>query len=295
VRVPNLPDLKAAALSVVRRGPRTVLWTPDLFGFGNVLYGWLRAHARQAAGDDTVALLTATGARWLPLLDGRADALVVRRPEVGLTDRREPGAPFVFGEDFTRGQLESFLDDVVLPSSLSDPTAATLLHPDDVVVVVRRGDYWSVPEFRSRYAFDTDSYLRAALALQEEAGGPIGRVHVVSDGLGWCRAHLGWLADGGRRLTFATADQTPRDHFATMVGARRLVVTNTTFGYWGGYGATRRHGEGSIVVAPRFHARGIPRGERAVNLDPRWSIVETIAGGWVEPPPSPDDRPDPGP
>lgn len=284
--MPTLPDLKSAALNVVRRGPRTVLWTRQGHGFGNILYDWMRVYSRRAAGRDTVALLTPRGEPWLPLLGEAGAALTVRRSEVGVTDRREVGAPFAFGTDFSRAELDAFLDGVVLPSPLCAPDGATALDPQDVVITVRRGDYWSVPRFRAAYAFDIDAYLRAALAEQVRVGGPLRRIHVISDGIPWCRAHLGWLAQAGSQLSFATADQSPRDQFATMAGANRLIVTNTTFGYWGGYAAARR-GDPALVVAPRFHARGIPRGERAVNLDPRWTVVETIPGGWVEPPPDP--------
>jgi hypothetical protein len=285
MRVPGFADARARLLGLVRRGPRTVLWTEATHGFGNVLYGWLQAHVRQRRAEECTALLTPTGLRWLPELGGRADRLVTARSEVGLTDRREIGDFFDFGIHYGAGDLDAFLDEVVLPAPLSAPAGATVVGPDDVVIVVRRGDYWSVPAFRARYAFDTDAYLREALELQQRAGGPVSGIHVVSDGIPWCRANLGWLQETVPTLSFAAGDQTPRDHFATMVGARRLILTNTSFGYWGGYASGRRHrGDRPVVVAPRFHARGLTRGTRAPQLLPGWVVVESIPGGWVEPP-----------
>lgn len=289
--MPFVPDAKARLLGLVRRGPRTVLWTDPRYGFGNVLYLLAHAHARRARGEDVVVLRTPVLDRWLPELAPAADGLVVAASDVGVTDRRDVESHFRRDVDWSIPEVEAFVDATVLGAPLVDPAGASVAGPEDVVVVVRRGDYWSVPRFRARYAFDVGAYLRVALDRQVEGGGPVPRVHVVSDGPRWCRAHLGRLGDG-RELTFADPAQSPRDHFATMAAARRLVVTNTTFGYWGGYVAGRRTGEPHLVVAPRFHARGLSRGQDSEQLDPRWSVVESIPGGWVEPPPDPWDAGD---
>lgn len=282
----SLADVKAGVLSVVRRGPRTVLWTHPPHGFGNVLYGWMHAHRAQCRGEETVALLNGAGEQWMPHLAGLADRLVCRRNEVRLTDRRELGDFFIYGHDYDEQELDEFIEDVLLPAPLTKPPVDLELTAADLVVTIRRGDYWSVPRYRARYAFDTRAYLDVAMTRQVDLAGPIRRAHVISDDIEWCKGHLGWMSDLVGQLTFAPETHTPRDHFATMVAAHRLVLTNTTFGYWGGYVAGTRHGHDQVtVVAPRFHARGLPGGPNAVHVDPRWSMVEHIAGGWVEPPP----------
>ncbi|MBM6404299.1 alpha-1,2-fucosyltransferase [Phycicoccus sp. CSK15P-2] len=291
--MPLVSDAKARLLGLVRRGPRTVLWTRPEYGLGNLLYLLMHAHARRGRGEDVLVRSTPTLERWLPLVPAAQD-LVVAPGDVRLTDRRDVHPPFRWGRDWAADELDRFQSDVLAGSPLLDPEGTTALGPDDVVVVVRRGDYWSVPEHRATYAFDTVAYVRAAMALQREVGGPVPRVHVVSDGPRWCRAHLGWLEESAR-LTFVDPDQTPRAQLATLAGASRLVVTNTTFGYWGGYLAGHRSGRPELVVAPRFHARGPSWGSVATQLDPRWTVLEEIPGGWDEPPPDPWDAGDDAP
>lgn len=286
-------DVFAIAAAAVRRGSRTVLWPQPGMGFGNILYYLLKAHHARTTGRDVVVLSTKALDSWR---DGFRDALaplVIARDEVRITDRRDPAPPFTFGRDFSAAALDSFIDDVLFTSSRLAPEAGTALQPDDVAVVVRRGDYWSVPTYRAQYAFDISAFLVEALDRQRAVGGPMSRVHVVSDGLDWCQAHLGWIGKDAP-LTFAPLAQSPAEQLATLANARRLIVTNTSSGYWGGYLSGRRHRDNHhLIVAPRFHLRRDdverhlahldPRAS-ANQLDPRWSIVESIPGGWVEPP-----------
>lgn len=103
-------------------------------------------------------------------------------------------------------------------------------------------------------------------------------IHVVSDGIDWCHARLGWLADYAP-LTFADGE-TPMQNLVTVATARRLVLTNSTFSYWGAYISNVLHRDNHAHVhAPWFHARTIADG-RAYQLDPRWTIIENIPGGW---------------
>ncbi|MBP6994938.1 MAG: alpha-1,2-fucosyltransferase [Phycicoccus sp.] len=286
-------DLVAIAAAAVRRGSRTVLWPQPGMGFGNVLYYLLKAHHARATGRDVVVLSNKALEGWRGDFRDALAPLVIARDRVRITDRRDPAPPFTFGRDFSAESLDSFIDDVLFTSPRLAPEVGTALGPADVAVVVRRGDYWSVPKYRARYAFDISAFLVEALNQQRAVGGPVARVHVVSDGLDWCRAHLGWIA-ADTPLTFAPPTQSPGDQLATLANARRLIVTNTSFGYWGGYLSGRRHRDNhQLIVAPRFHLRREdverrlahldPRAS-ARQLDPRWSIVESIPGGWVEPP-----------
>ena len=144
------------------------------------------------------------------------------------------------------------------------------------------------PSFASRYAFDQDFYLRVALDRAQRVGGPVERVHVVSDDIAWCRTVLGWLSDDCD-LTFATETPTPADDFATLAGARRLVLTSSTFGYWAAHLSNGLHGDNhQDVVVPWFHDRTMWSGA-SYHLNPAWTVVRDIPGGW-EPPGAPGTR-----
>lgn len=269
----------------VRRGPRTVLWTQPTAHLGNFLYDWMHAFDQRARGVDMVCLRTPPMDRWLPVFGAPARELLVEPDGVRLTDRREKGLHNEFGPHFDQSHLARFAEGFLEPTGVLDPERL----PDelrvtdrDVVVNVRRGDYVSNEANWRNYGFDVEDYLRVALARSVEVGGPVRRILVVSDGIEWCRDHLGWLAEHCDSLELEDAGRPPEVHLNLLANAPRLVLANSTFSYWGGYLSTWRHGDPAQVVAPWFHVR-TDLGGAAWQLDPRWSVVEDIPTGWALP------------
>lgn len=262
---------KSTAFSAVRRGPGEVVWPLPHMGLGNLLYMCLWAHQDP---EHRRVLETPRLAEWYGTFPSLA-ALATPRAGVRLTDRRLSvyARSFGrFGEDFTRAQLDDFVSTRLAPAI--DRTG----DPDELVVNVRRGDYFDVPENRVGFAMDQDAYLRVAVGRAVAHARPQ-RVRVVSDGIDWCRARLGWLRDLTDDVTFAE-QSSPAADFAAVATAGHLVITNSTFSYWGGYVRDVVAPPGSSpVVAPRFFHRTI-RGGRDWPMPPEWSVVEDIPGGW---------------
>jgi hypothetical protein len=259
----------------LRTGDRTVLWTEPVQGFANLLYLWLVAASRRARGEDVVVRHSAVMDAWLPVLP-RLGELTVGVSDVRFRDRRDLGYHQAFGVDFSAEDLEAFVRGYLLGSPLLED-----LEPGDgtrLTVNVRRGDYYSSTRFRGMYSFDIAEYLRAAVAGSIAADGPLASLCVVSDDPEWCRIKLGFLAEHAEQIDYLETG--PREHFRTLASARRLVLANSTFSYWGAYVSNVVHADNHAQVwAPWFHRRDI-HGGRAWHLDPRWSVVQDIPGGW---------------
>jgi hypothetical protein len=276
--VPGIvPALRSALLTPIRNGDRTVLWArPDL-GFANLLYVWMVAASRRARGDDVVVRHQPVMDTWLPVLP-RLRELTVDAAAVRFRDRRDLGFHQAFGTDFTRDELERFVSDYLLDSPLLGDVAPSG-QDGPLTVNVRRGDYYNVARFRGMYSFDVAEYVRAAVAESIRSDGPAGLLRVVSDDPAWCRLKLPFLAEHADRVEHLDAGQ-PHEHFRALAGSRRLVLTNSTFSYWGAHVSNVVHGDNHAQVrAPWFHRRDIDGG-RAWHLDPRWSVVRDIPGGW---------------
>jgi hypothetical protein len=276
--VPGIvPALRSALLTPIRNGDRTVLWgQPDL-GFANLLYLWMVAAARRGRGEDVVVRAQPVMETWLPVLP-RLRELTVEASAVRFRDRRDLGFHQAFGADFTREDLEGFVRDYLLDSPLLGDVTPT---DDDgpLTVNVRRGDYYSVPRFRGLYSFDVAEYLRVAVPDSVAAHGPVGTLRVVSDDPEWCRLKLTFLAEYADRVEHLEAGR-PHEDFRALASSRRLVLANSTFSYWGAHVSNVVHGDNHARVwAPWFHRRDIDGG-RAWHLDPRWSVVRDIPGGW---------------
>lgn len=273
--LPPLHDVRAKALGLVRRGPRSVLWTEPRIGLGNFLYHWLQVYRLRESGAEAVALRIPEMDPWLPWFPEIRASYTVDRDQVRLTDRRLPGFFQGWGVHYWPEHVERFAD-----FCLSQTTLPLVRDADEerVVVNVRRGDYFE-STFAHRYAFDQESYLREAMTRSARLGAPVRRVHVVSDDIAWCRTALAWLGDDAE-VSFAAEEPTPVQDFATLVGAGRLVLTSSTFGYWAAHFSNALHRDNhQDVVVPWFHDRTMWSGA-SYHLNPAWTVVRDIPGGW---------------
>lgn len=244
----------------------------EAFGVGNLLYFWLQAAVRRERGEPTAVRRTARTVQWSSVFE--VGDLVVAPEDVSFFSPREVGDVYQrFGVDFTPGDLEEFIASRLL-GGLTGLVPET--PPADLTINVRRGDYYSVPEFRGRYSFDVVEYVRTALAVAREAG-EVRSVLLVSDDLAWCRLKLAPLLGGIDVRSPDPATPVPQQ-LALLAGSPRLVLTNSTFSYWGGHLSTHLHDD-ARVIAPWFHSRGWGGGA-ATQLDPRWSVIRDIPGGW---------------
>lgn len=278
-------SVRAGLAAPFRRRDPVVLWPGESLGVGNLLYLWLRAYTRQNQGESVRALRTAKSSHWAKWFPEAVSAFTIDRADLSFFNPRIVGPLYQrFGEDFSARELEQFIDEFVLRhgSPFGDLVAST--EPaGDLAINIRRGDYYSNARFRGRYSFDVVEYVRTALQ-QARADAPVSRVLIISDDLEWCRLKLApVLTDVD--VVYPDADADPALQLALLAVAPRLILTNSTFSYWAGYLSNRVHAvEGSLpnhgqVYAPWFHSREWNEGE-ADQVDPRWSIIRTIPGGW---------------
>jgi hypothetical protein len=266
-------EVVSAVIGLVRRGNREVLWVPTNVNLGNFLYHWLRAFKDQEAGLETLALTTPAMLPWLDHIP-EARRLVIDPSQVRFIDRRVLGMLQDWNVDYGREELHRFVREILLPSGYLHHSPPHVLGAHDLVVNIRRGDYYSHPVHRQKYAFDQVDYLHRALETSHELDGDIPRIHVVTDDIAWCKQNLAWMTDYATDLTWCHRSETPRDNFATIAHAQRIVLTNSTFGYWAAYVSDVLHAETAKptrVVAPWFHAR-IGDG-KAEQLDPDWIAI----------------------
>ena len=273
-----VPALRSALLTPIRNGDRTVLWAAAGPG--------LRQPAVPLAGRRGPAGARRGRRRTAPARDGR---LAARTPAAARADRRPVGGALPRP---SRPRLPPGLRRRLHPRGARGlhprlparhPVARRGLSPTTtpglLTVNVRRGDYYSVTRFRGMYSFDVAEYLRVAVAESVAADGPVEPLRVVSDDPDWCRLKLPLprRARRPRRAPRAPASPRalPRAGVVETAGAGELDVLLL--------GRPRQQhrprDNHAQVWAPWFHRRDIDGG-RAWHLDPRWSVVRDIPGGW---------------
>lgn len=270
MRPKSVRGVAARAVGVVRRADPPVIWGAEPMNGGNFLYLWATAWARRRE----------TGRPWLVRYKPKMDpwlaefpalqALTVDESDVGFRQERTVEWGQQTYRDWFFRDLLHFSQELLLASdSFQDRLAKA--DRESVVVNVRRGDYYSNPVYREQFGFDVVGYIRAAMMRIPES--EINSIVMVSDDIDWCHAHLGFLS------SVAPVETIPGMHdmfndLAQIAGGRHLVLSNSTFSYWGGYLASALPaGERArSVQAPLHFNRLYARGESPLLL-PQWSAV----------------------
>ena len=264
---------KAALLSRIRRG-RLVAWTPPWMRFGNYLMLGLWAHESAHQDRRRFALLHSGNQLLETVFPGFVREYLLRPDQVRFTDQRL--MPWSGGnvETFKPDVLANFIDNVLLPET--PLRGMDRISPETVVVNVRRGDYYSVPEHKKEYGINIRGYVRTALESMSSTES-VSHLQVVSDDVPWCQRNLDAMLLEFASVTYQL-DSSPQQDLASIVHARRLIIPNSTFSMWGGYLGDRLHRD-RVVYAPSIFARSRNGGRGDAYLD-SWHLVEDVPGGW---------------
>lgn len=268
------------------RSSRDVLWTPPSLGGGNHLYMWMKAWSGQRAGRDSHVLRRPGMDEWIAMFP-RLAPLTISEAQVPFLASREV-VWFQHAHEFETGILRGFVEDVLAPSGdfsvlVDEAEASQRADGVQLVMNIRRGDYYTNPAFTARYGMDLRRYLDEVIEQVGVEGGA--RALVISDDVEWAeRSVAAWYP----QIVVARREkkQGAFGDLAQLVAAPTLVLTNSTFSYWGGYLKTWRDGllpgdpargpGRPRVWAPTFHARGL-HGGRAYQLLSSWRTVDNAA------------------
>ena len=255
----------ARTLSLVRRG-RQVAWVPEWMNLGNLLYMGQWAHE----GADRAVLLHPRQEQAVGIFPHLRRSLFLTRSQVRFRDQRVMpwGSATERNAAFRDAQNDDeYIREMLLPASgLESPRVA---RSEDLVVNVRRGDYYSVEQHFREFAIDQETYLRAALDTAVQRGGSPRRLLVISDDVAWCREHLDALLHRYAPVKYSDGDM--KHDLRALVQAERLVIPNSTFSYWGAYIGDVLH-PGRDVTAPWLFSRSVGDG-RAYQLRPHWHMI----------------------
>lgn len=272
----------ALALAPFRGRRRVVLTAPDSVRGGNFLYQWALAASAQDAVPRLVVRHNTTQDPWIEEFPELERLSTLNHP-MRFLDGRSGDLGMEYGAEWDEVSVARFAREYLFAStsfSARLDRARSTLRREALVINVRRGDYYGTcnePEFGMRI----EPYIREAVR-RHEANGPISSIQFVSDDLLWCREHLAALCPDVP-VYFERFGGGMFDDLALLAGARRLILANSTFSYWGGYLASASSGRAVDVVVPGFHQRSlqVSRGYRKFHMR-SWECIEGLAGGWQE-------------
>lgn len=277
-RIVGLPrHILATVLAPIRSGNRLILWPSINQRFGNQMFRCYWAFLLQRSGTEAYVLRHPQEHDVLAILPTVTTRLMIDRTGARFNDRRSnPWKNEI--EDWD--SLELFVNEFVSRDVQSQPKPD--IGENTMVVNVRRGDYYSVPEYQRTYGYNIPEYVEAAMNRSCERSGAPKRILVVSDNSDWCEQNLGPLLSRYATVSFQPTGNAVLD-FLSIIHAQRLILPNSTFSMWGGYIGDSLY-PGREVIAPLFHSRGVIGGalvpHRSGFWHPGWTVIQDIPGGW---------------
>ena len=251
-----------------------VQFTPTAVRGGNILYYWQWAYLERTRGRQAHVLRTEHMPDWI-LEFPSLGSLTVDRAQVRFLDRRVFATRHHVGRSFTVEENARFCR-WLLASSPSFTRrldhAREILDENTCVVNVRRGDYYSVPEFQREFAIAIADHVHGALDAARRNGRGTEDILIVSDDPDWCRENLTFPHEP----RFLEHRLTPFDDLAALAASRTLILANSTFSYWGSHLA-RSMDDAHLAVAPPYHQR--TRDGSLVDdlFDPQWIRLDSWA------------------
>lgn len=176
---------------------------------------------------------------------------------------------------FSTDDFRRFITNSLLSKKFEARIKKARLHigKDTLVINVRRGDYYSNPEINRNFGINTIDYIQTAVehSLKNKI---YTNIFVVSDDLEWCSKNLSFLNDIAY-TQFERLGESIFDDLAAISSSYHLILTNTTFGYWGGYIATYMNN--CQVFVPNVHQQDLSEyyrnKDRPVQHLPEWVQV----------------------
>ncbi|MBM9477785.1 alpha-1,2-fucosyltransferase [Nakamurella flavida] len=224
----------------------------------------LSDHERLVEPGELTRRLWSSAHRWLPRVPlGLVKRIALRRPRatrrcgdlraarVVLGSGRSPRLAGLFQEpDLLFAQRENIRERV--RTRLPAGGAVASLPENYAAVHIRRGDYVSNEKYRRLFGVCSEQYFRRAIRRLD----PSLPIAFVSDDPAWCRSFATSLGFPAHRILPPSGN----DHFddlATIARAKEVVLSNSTFSWWGVY-----LGEPVTVICPEpwFTERSRDRG-----------------------------------
>lgn len=272
----------AKILENYRNGPETLVVVPPIARGGNWLYEWLRANQIAEQNGAPSFLIYREGMDpWLEEFP-QLKNLTREKDYVRFRTKRVIGVNQNINKMFSKSELKEFINSYLLsPSFIArQENSKKYVDSTSLVINVRRGDYYSNSAVHHNFGIDTIEYIKYALREARKNLSP-SNIVVVSDDLEWCRQNLQFL-NYSASTRFEKIGNDFFDDLATLSVANNLILTNTTFGYWGAYIANRD--DNCFVYAPNIHQRGVAQGGIPNQHEHNWVQIEPPNSwkSWLE-------------
>lgn len=247
------------------REKRVILIMPPNIRFGNHLYYLMYCHTKNQETKKTRYFIREHPhlTEWLSIFP-ELKKLVIPKSQERVSDFKIKDYNFKqrFSTDFSMDSLEKFVSQYITPELDSFPD----FQQDTLVINLRIGDYYNKNN-KGKYGYNQSAYVQ--YILDNKSMPDFKKVIIISDDQGWCRENLSFLNDYFPAVEISDVYSNPAICFKALCRAPNLIISNSTFSYWGAYVSSCIH-KNPLIIAPEFHSRET---FKAYQLLPQWNLI----------------------
>lgn len=249
-----------------------IICPPESIRFGNHLYYLLYCYQsnKKSSLYNYCLLENSDLSYWLEKFPG-LKKLTKNNNSLSYTDIKVKDYSYhqKFDIDFNEAQLNSFIDQFLKNEIIEKDSIIN--HASDLVINLRIGDYYASGNV-GKYGYDQVKYLKYILEETSFVKTDMyKRIFIISDDQQWCREHLGFLESYCDEIIISDVFNDPFTCIINLSLSQNLIISNSTFSYWGAY-ISNRLNNGYNIIAPAFHSRMVEQ-DIAYQLNPKWKII----------------------
>lgn len=237
---------------------------------GNFLYFFLHAYISRTNGINLYYLQTPNMEVWLKQFPFLTD-FTISEDDFKWYDNLNWRISYqqFLGVDFSVNKLNSFIENKIIQNNDIKPNFGTV---QKSIINIRRGDFYKNNK-SSPSTFNQIEYVEKSISsFPEFLALPI---EIISDDVEWCEKNLSSIFDKLRISVDYKYDYGPIEDFRALCSAKNLIITNSTFSYWGGYVCAFLSSQ-NVVIAPNFGSTWYSD-SIAIQIHPDWNIIDVLS------------------
>lgn len=251
-----------------------VIITPKGARWGNLMYFFLRAYIFEKQGKSLKVLYTNHMddlIKYFPDLE----KYIILENDVKFYHKKDASNQFyqVFGEDFSEEDLNNFINVYLAEAKFLKTFLSTIPEPeaDDLTINIRRGDFYEKGN-SSLYGYDQIGFVKHV--LDQYLKKKWRKINIVSDNMQWCRDNFYFLKDYSSEVNFPE----PKENhiissFLWVAKSKNLVLSNSTFSFWGAYLSNYLYQSHKTTYCPIFGSRRIENTD-LYQYNPKWTMIK---------------------
>lgn len=247
--------------------------TPKGARWGNLLYFFLRASIYKEKNKNFYILYTKHMEDLLTLFPLLKEFVIYEKDVKFYYLKNNSNNYYqIFNQDFTKKDLDFFIEEYIKTSTKFLMLYNNIPNLDNTISInIRRGDFYEKENY-SIYGFDQIGFIKHVFDtyLQEKE---FKQINIISDDMNWCKNNFQFLESYCEQIKYPVFnDNAIHESFSWITKSDSLILSNSTFSFWGAYISNYLNKTEVKTYCPIFGSRRIKNTD-LYQFNPNWIMI----------------------